>query len=382
MSASSVSFSGVLSQQNTYPQLNTNIQDSLSKKNAFYSRPDYLKDTRRDFSQHHPLPTTYRWDTESKIIRVKKQLFSIIIFPIAIYNLLHILVGKVFLLPASSPSLIMGYPKNHANDSRLRISLEDDWKYKRITVEVDGYKIDTIIFGKASTLNNGRWVLSSNGNGEFYEDALSYNHNFKQILSEIKGNGIVFNYPGVGSSSGLPNRQAMAKAYRAILSFLEDQKNGIGAREIIGYGHSIGGGVQGEALNTHPLKENIKYVFVKSRTFSDLSVTASILTCKPLGFLVKLLGWNIDSVESSKKLQAPEIILQTARVQEHEALSVSDLIINDGIIPAKASLATTLLDDNNCPKENKLFIGIQERHNEQLTNPSFLVNKIKEFLKS
>jgi len=380
MSTTSLSFPGVVSQKNADHQLKDNIQDSLNGGNAFYNQPDYLAATAQDFSQHKPLPAIYTWNTESKVVSIATQTFSIIIFPIGIYKLLHILAGKVALLPASSPSL-MGYSENHANDSRSNILLKDEWKYKRITVEVDGYKIDATIVGKASTLNNGRWVLSSNGNGEFYEDKLSCSPDFKHILNKINGNGIVFNYPGVGSSSGLPNRQAMAKAYRAILSFLEDQKNGIGAREIIGYGYSIGGGVQGDALKTHKLKKDVKYVFVKSRTFSDLSTTASILTSKPLGFLVILLGWNMGSVESSKKLQAPEIIMQTARVQEYEELNDSSKIIGDGVIPANASLAQALLDDNKCPKENKLFLGISERHNDGLSNPSFLAKKIEAFFK-
>ncbi|MBI3901060.1 MAG: hypothetical protein HY324_02790, partial [Chlamydiia bacterium] len=227
--------------------------------------------------------------------------------------------------------------------------------------------------------NNGRWVLASNGNGEFYEDTVAYNDHFKRILTEIDGSAIVFNYPGVGASSGLPNRQAMTKAYRAMLSFLEDQDKGIGAREIIGYGHSIGGGIQGDALKVHALKENVKYVFVKSRTFSTI---ASVLNFKPLECLVELLGWNIDPITSSKTLQAPEIILQTARVNQYEELQESSKIIGDGIIPANGSLAKALLDDPNCPKQNKLFIGMKERHNGQLLDPSFLAKKIKAFLKS
>jgi len=326
------------------------------------------------------LPVNYTWNTEHKIIRVIKQIFSVIIFPIGIYKLLHALVGKVALLPASNPALL-GFSKNHANDSRSGISLEGDWKHKRITVEVDGYKIDAVIVGTASTLNNGRWVLASNGNGEFYEDSLTNDGDFKQILSKVKGNGIVFNYPGVGASSGLPNRDAMAKAYRAMLALLEDQNKGIGAKEIIGYGHSIGGGVQGDALKKHKLKKDVKYVFVKSRTFSNLSTTASILTIKPLGFLVKLLGWNMDCVESSKKLQAPEIIMQTANVKNYEELNDSAKIIDDGVIPAKASLATALLRDNKCPKQNKIFIGMREEHNNLLNDPSYLAQKIETLLR-
>ena len=184
-----------------------------------------------------------------------------------------------------------------------------EWKVKRLTIEVDGYHIDAAIMGKAATLENGRWVLTSNGNGSFYENHF-HDHNFKQILSKIDRNTILFNYPGVGCSPGLPNRQAMAKAYRAVLAFLEDQKNGIGAKEIIGYGHSIGGGIQGEALNSHTLKKDIKYVFIKGRTFSELASVAS-KTSWLMGALVKLLGWNINTLESSKRLKAPEIILQT-----------------------------------------------------------------------
>ena len=286
------------------------FKEILNGEKAFYNQPDYLQATRRDFAQNEPMPVNYKLVTEYNIIRIAKQIFSIIIFPILIHKFVHALVGKIVILPASTPG-IMGLPESHATDSRSKIRLEDDWKYKRITVEFDGYKLDAMIVGRASTLNNGRWVLASNGNGEFYEDTLG-SHDFKQILSAVKGNAIVFNYPGVGASSGLPNRQAMAKAYRTMLNFLEDRENGIGAKEIIGYGHSIGGGVQGDALKTHKLKKDVKYVFVKSRTFSNLSTLAHL---RGLGFLVKLLGWNMDPVESSKKIQAPEIILQTASVR-------------------------------------------------------------------
>ena len=74
----------------------------------------------------------------------------------------------------------------------------------------------------------------------------------------------------------------------------------------------------------------------------------------------------MDSVESSKKLKASEIILQTANVNEAEVLVDSAKIIDDGVILASASLAKVLLDDDSCPKENKVFIGIPERHNSGL----------------
>jgi hypothetical protein len=374
-------FEYILGRENTYqPPQTMPFKDILDGVNPFYDQPDYLEATKRDFSQKESLPVSYTWNTQHKIIRVAKQILSIIIFPIAIYNLIHALVGKIALLPASTPTLF-GFGENHADDSRSQISLNSVWKYKRFTAEVDGTMIDATIVGKASTLNNGRWVLASNGNAEYYEDKLLNSFEFRRILAELKGNAIVFNYPGVGASSDLPNRQTMAKAYRLMLKLLEDQEKGIGAKEIIGYGFSIGGGVQGDALNEHKLKKEIKYVFVKSKTFDELSTTAAFLTrIQLVSFLIKIIGWNMGSVESSKKLQAPEIILQTAAVANYEELVDSSKIIDDGIIPAQASLAKTLLDDPECPKNNKVFIGIPEMHGEALRNPTFLVQKIEALL--
>ena len=192
---------------------------------------------------------------------------------------------------------------------------------------------------------------------------------------------MIFNYGGVGASSGIPNRQTMAKTYRAMLTFLEDQKDGIGAKEIIGYGHSIGGGVQGDALNEHKLKPNVKYVFIKNKTFSNLSKTVSCLLSKPLGFLIWIFGWNIDSVKSSKKIQAPEIIIQTT-CEKVDAKEIKDSskIVCDGPIYAEASLAKALLDDPSCPKDQKTFIGTNKSHNDSFNDVTFLTDKIKQKL--
>lgn len=364
------------------------FKDILGGDQAFYKKADYKQSTKADFAKTESLDVIYTSNTETKVYRIAKKIFSMIFFPIAIYNALHSLAGKLALLPASNPA---NYEPNYANLLRTETSLDTDWKYKRITIEVDGYKIDAAIMGQEMTLNNGRWVLASNGNGEFYEQKLYYGEtqtDFKQTLKELKSNAIVFNYPGVGSSSGAPDRAVMAKAYKAVLNFLEDEKNGIGAKEIIGYGHSIGGGVQGEALKTHSLKKNIKYVFIKSRTFSDLSTTAANLNAplsnfilQTLGLLVKLLGWNISSVESSKKLQAPEIILQTAKVKDYEILKDDAKIIDDGIIAPEASLAKAMLRTGLCANKDKLCIGIPETHNRSLKNLPFLAQKVEELLK-
>ncbi|EFB41568.1 hypothetical protein pah_c028o015 [Parachlamydia acanthamoebae str. Hall's coccus] len=373
-----MSFSRVSSQEFPLP---ASFKDLLKGKKAFYKRPDYVETTKQDFSQNPSLQVSYTWNSESRVIRIAKKIFAIIIFPIGIHKLLHSLAGKIFLLPSSTP-VIIGYPENYADQVRSNISLHSEWRYKRIAIQVDGYKIDATIVGKTSTLSNGRWVLESLGNGQFCEEELMEESTFKKILTSLHGNGLVFNYPGVGSSTGLPSRKAMAKAYRAMLNFLEDQKIGIGAKEIIGYGHSIGGGSQSDALKKHPLKKDIKYVFVKSRSFSTLYRTAIHVTYRPLAFLVKILGWNMNSSKVSEKLQAPEIILQTAKVASYEEIKNSSKIIDDGIITAKASLAKKLLDDEKCAKRNKIFIGIPDDHFAELSDPTFLATRIESLLKT
>lgn len=381
MSSESIHLLSAIGKENPFHQLKKPFHELLSGQKAFYNQPDYLEAAKRDFSRIKPLPTTYNWNTEHKIFRIAKLILSILIFPIGIYNLLHSLIGKVAVLRAATPHLL-GYQKKHADIRRSQISLDGEWKYKRMTIQVDGYKIDAMIVGKTSTLGNGRWMLASHGNCEYYEELVSIRHDFKRIFSAVNSNAILFNYPGVGASTGNPSRQAMVKAYRGVLSFLEDKQNGVNAKEIIGYGHSIGAGVQGEALETHTLKNEIKYLFVKKQTFSDLSkVATSYTNSKLVGFLVKFFGWNINPLTSSMQLQAPEIIMQTANIHWYEEIIDSSQIIDDGVIVARASLAKAMLENNKCARKNKVFIGMKESHNIGLINPEFLAKRINAFLK-
>jgi hypothetical protein len=335
------------------------IQQLLSGESAFYKQVNYKEVTREELcSSKPPSEPMYTHNTESKVARIARYIFSIFFFPLGIYKLIQFFLGKL-LVPASIFFMKWGLDKY-----RAETNLDSKFKFKRIAIEVDGYTIDAAIIGQESTLENGRWMLSSNGNGEFYENQL-HNHQFHYLLEQLKSNALVFNYPGVGASSRMATRNAMIKAYCALLTFLEDRKNGIGAKEIIGYGFSIGGGVQGEALRTHRLKSDIRYVFIKDRTFSDLRIAVSSMAHKSLGFLVKLLGWNMSSIASSKALEAPEIILQSANVSPGSVKDLSrnsELIVDDGVITKEATLAKKLLADQTVLPTTKRYFGISERH--------------------
>ena len=84
---------------------------------------------------------------------------------------------------------------------------------------------------------------------------------------------------------------------------------------------------------------------------------------------------------NSKKLAAPEVILQTADVLRYEHINESSKIIDDDIIAKEASLAKALLDDKMFLLANKTIIGIPERHNDALEEIPFLCDEIKLLLK-
>lgn len=356
---------------------------SLIGHTAFYNQHDYIKTTKDELKSELPPKTfAYQYTIESRVWRVVKLVFSILIFPVGICRLLHRIVGRAFIVRASRPSKGSS-AKTSAQEAcslRKNVNLTNEWKIKRLAIKVDDYVIDAAIIGKPSTLGNGKWVLASNGSGEYAEN--NYNrsgHSFRQILSEVNGNGVVFNYPGVGGSSGMPSRSGMTKAYRAMLSFLEDQEKGIGAKQIIGWGFSIGAGTQGEALNSHKLKEGIDYMFVSRQTFGSLSSVITGLSSKPLGMLSKCLGWNMSPVNGSKKLKVPEIVIQTADVNEYTDISKKpELVIDDDIIKKEASYTRALLKGNNGEYTQKYFIGVPEKHNEQLANIPYITKIINQ----
>ncbi len=172
------------------------------------------------------------------------------------------------------------------------------------------------------------------------------------------------------------------KAYQAMLNALEDQKNGMAAREIIPYGHSIGAAIQAEALSHHSFKKGIKYVVVKSRTFDELVKIVFKFYGLLAGLTVQLLNWNIKLVNASKNLKVPEIILQTANVLTAANINNKPhLIHSDGVISADTALAKTLMDDPTCSKQNKYFIGIPETHNENIKSLTELGGLINDLLR-
>lgn len=243
---------------------------------------------------------------------------------------------------------------------------QQEWKMRRVAIKVDGKKLDVWIRGKPSTFANGRWTLFSLGNTTLIE-----NVNHAELLTQLNSNAIYFNYPGFARSQGSAGQKSAVRAYRAVLRFLEDKTRGLGAREVIAFGHSIGTAVQAKAYSQHQGEKDVKHVLVKYHPLSRVSDAAkkfvSPFVGKLVGVGIRFFGQEIDVVRCSEQEKRPEIILQNS---SSEQVSV-DSIQSDGIFAPKATLAYHLLQQQESrtvrASGTKHYVGISQSHNNSLS---------------
>lgn len=328
---------------------------------AFYNQANYIARTQADLAARKLLPVSYTWKTESQAWRIFKSVASIIIFPIGIYKLLHGLAGLA-VLPGSPMSRIRRVREQMHSYRQVYIHPDNPRKYKRVTLQVDGYKIDTVFMVQPENMANRRWLVSAGGNAEFYEYQLAGDR-VTRMGDALQANILVFNPPAVMCSSGLlPQRKAMEKAYRLMIHFLESPYvNAAGetvslADEIILAGHSIGGGVVADTLlSKHKFNPQANHAAAFSRTFKDLSTAADTLILRGVGLIVKILGWNMNPARAARKTKMPHVVMQTGS---------NGRVIHDGIIAKEAAQATALQKKKRYNQGNIMLIA--EDHNSPL----------------
>jgi len=349
-----------------------NYQNMSEIPNHFFSpRPELLSnDDKLKTHDPKPLPDSkalapacpdhYTTSIESKVWRVVKTIFYVLFFPLGLKELIHRGLGKIF-IDASDPRVL----DRQFNRVEKRLQTQG-FTVKKIQIKVDGISLDATIVVKLKNPKQKRWTLFSLGMGESVENYLECS-NAPNLLEKMKSRGIFFNYPGIGHSSGPKSRNAALKAHEAILRFLEDKEKGLDANEIICYGHSLGGGMQGESLAKHQFKDTISYRAIYDRTFSELAIATpeTLGLGKVLGFiakgLIKLFGWNLRSY-SKKALNVPVLVLQTASVRQPEFLTDTDKLKNDGVISKNGSLANAIFQKGLKAK----VLGIDHDHADSL----------------
>lgn len=324
---------------------------------------------------------TFEMHTENKTWRVFKEVLSYIIFPIKLVQVAHLLFGYKVVPARKNPDHIPILQEEFSKKS-------DTSELKKIILKVDGYSVEAFLVIRNQ---NNRWMLHSHGNAGFCEDYIDLEKDsfmkkpfLEEIITHADTNVVFFNYPGIGNSTGFFSKKAMVKAYSATLRYLEEEQK---AEEIICYGHSIGAGIQSEALKRHDFKEDINYAFVKHKSFSKISLVPYYdgrNWAKISSFFLKLFGWEISSKEVSRNLQElgyPEIIIQqaekNAELDHHKITDFEQLKDNDDAIPKDASLAKVFLETQE-EFNHKFLFGAKSSHNElQVEEGVFLGNFLR-----
>ncbi len=369
---------------------------------------DYTNQLQRECSSHSALPDiSYVYETEKKTQTVAERIFSSFYSLVSLpYQFIHWITGLCIKIPTCD------LPEEAFTEKRIDLDPEYDqggirkfyqdtcqyspeqipsrpetWKYKRISIAMDGSTIDAMLIVRKSLANNGTWILQSNAGSDFYELHRAYTTCTKKLALSLNANILIFNYPGVGATKGNYTRKTIAKTYQAMLRFLENKEKGIGARTIIGLGYCFGGNVQGEALKDYELQKDINYVFIKDRSASELSKAASHVTyiwegihlkLSWIGKILELCGWNMDTLSSSKQLlNAHEVLLHTGAVETARLILNPDFLIDDGLLRKEETLGYHILKNQNCSSPKKLVktkvIAIPENHDDSLSSDTFCV---------
>ncbi|AAD19066.1 CHLPS 43 kDa protein homolog_3 [Chlamydia pneumoniae] len=276
-----------------------------------------------DFSKKHPILTKI----VTIIVKIFKLLIGLIIPPLGIYWLCQ-LVCSLALFPRSS--MLYSVLKTCFKKYRLEQEIQDYFvknldpsfkdpavsESKRITIQQDHLTIDTLAI-HFSTARPKRWLLISLGSGDFLEDMIGLKDSlflsWKELAKLLGANILIYNYPGVKSSTGKLNLENLATAHNLCAKYLQDKIQGPGANEIITYGYSLGGVVQSAALQKNPFTNSeTSWVAVKDRAPHSLPAAANSFF-GPIGKLIAVLArWKMDAEKNSRELPCPEILVYSA----------------------------------------------------------------------
>ena len=160
--------------------------------------------------------------------------------------------------------------------SCLDIEYEDIY----IDYENDKYHGWFIQGNHKNSITINKCILFFHGNA----GNISYRMNYIEKLYELGFSLLLFDYPGFGLSTGIPNENLCVKCGEEFYKYLLIKKN-ILMKDIIFYGESIGGSIASSVANIY----NVKYLILQS-TFTDIKeilkniVNLNIFMMSNIGF--------------------------------------------------------------------------------------------------
>lgn len=348
--------------------------------------------------------------TEKKVQRAAWLIFSIIVFPVGairlVGKLINFIATKTVILPSVGSNLKelnQNYLIAHVQNPHLARIVQ------RLEITTaDNIKLDAVCINNPQQsekpINEQKYILFFTGNGGCFENSLDF---LKKLSEETEANVLSGNYRGVGHSQGFPTgfKDLVMDGEAMVQSLL---KQGVSPKNILIHGISMGGGVGAEVAALHQ-KAGEEINYCGDRTFSSLAkearelprrinwvqienyfnqqierinnampndedefelkrlinVKKKIKIFKPLikaaaffsplaAFLIRVMGWNFDTLNSYKKMKGHKFII----FQKH-----------DLIVPYKASLYKQLKQSQKTQLDKKNKKERRQQLNQPQMNP-------------
>jgi len=152
-----------------------------------------------------------------------------------------------------------------------------------------------------------KWIIIFNGVGDQYEGHLKA---LEQLAEDVGANVLTFNYRGVGDSKGkkAKSAQELVDDGESVIKYLKE--TGISKKNMLLYGHSMGGGVAAEVYSK---TMNNKGSLVSESSFSTLSAAVKEKRGKLVSYLFKKLKWDLDGFTSFQAAQGNKAVIVNRR---------------------------------------------------------------------
>eukprot|EP00808_Paulinella_micropora_P001385 g14450.t1 len=225
-------------------------------------------------------------EEKTRHLRLEEMISELFFFGLCVsvcYFLLVLIRDYVFVW-LFLPALLVGRLQRARHDSVRRVFREhyDASVYSEVTIPT--HDEQAMLSGACWTLythnippQEQRWIVWMNANGMLFEDFLP----FTKLYSRAVGaNVLVFNYRGVGLSTGFPRTEEDLFADgRSVVQYL--LKKGVRSQHILLHGHSLGGAVGVRVRSYWP-----EGPVVNDRSFSSMTAMVKLVFAEELGAIV------------------------------------------------------------------------------------------------